>query len=69
VAGRGVDDLGAAAGLDGEVVQVGVVADHDGGNRLGLVLAGLGAGGEDLVAGVQGGRAVLPRASRTLVPR
>ena len=32
VAGGGVDDLGAVAGLDGEVVDVGVVVDEDGGD-------------------------------------
>ena len=46
----GVDDLGAGSGLDGEVVEVGVVVDQDGGDGLGLVLAGLGVGGQDLVS-------------------
>ena len=55
VVGGGVDDLGAVAGLDGEVVEVGVVVDQDGGDGLGLVLAGLGVGGQDLVAGLEGG--------------
>jgi hypothetical protein len=30
-----VDDLGAVAGLDGEVVEAGVVADFDGGDGTG----------------------------------
>jgi hypothetical protein len=38
---RGVDDLGADWGLDGEVVQVGVMVDHHRGDGLGLGLAGL----------------------------
>ena len=50
VAAGGVDDLGAGAGLDGEVVQVGVVVDQDSGDGLGLVLAGPGVSGEDLVS-------------------
>ena len=48
-------DLGAVTGFDGEVVQVGVVVDFDCGDGLGLVLAGLGVGGEDLVARLEGG--------------
>jgi len=55
VAAGGVDDLGPAARFDGEVVQVGVVVNLDGADRLGLVLAGLGVGGQDLVAGLEGG--------------
>ena len=32
VVAGGVDDLGAGAGLDGEVVEVGVVVEQDGGD-------------------------------------
>jgi hypothetical protein len=53
VVAGGVDDGGAAGGLDGQVIEVGVVVDQDGGDRLGLGLAGLGAGGQDLVAGLE----------------
>ena len=51
---RGVDDLGAVAGLDGEVVQVGVAVNQDRGGRLGLVLAGPGVGCLDLLPGPEG---------------
>ena len=50
----GLDDRGAVPGLDSEVVEVGVVADQDGGDRLGLGPAGLGVGGQDLLARPQG---------------
>jgi hypothetical protein len=50
-----VDDLGAAAGPDSEVVEVGVVVEEDGGDGLGLVLAGLGVDRLDLVADLEGG--------------
>jgi len=36
VGGGGVDDLGAARGLNGEVVQVAVVVDQNGGDGPGL---------------------------------
>jgi hypothetical protein len=55
VVAGGVDDLGAALDLDGQVVEIGVVVDFDGGDGLWLVLAGLGVGGEDLVARLEGG--------------
>jgi hypothetical protein len=55
VAAGGVNDLGPAAGADGEVVGVGVVVEQDGGDGLGLVPAGLGVVGLDLVAGLEGG--------------
>jgi hypothetical protein len=51
----GVDDVGAVgavADLDGEVVEVGIVVGQDGGNALGLVLAGPGVRGYDLVPGL-----------------
>lgn len=52
VVGGGLDDRDLAArGLDYQVVQVRVVVEEDGGDRLGLGFAGLGVGGEDLVAG------------------
>ena len=56
------------AGLDGEVVEVGVVVDLDGGDGLGLVPAGFGVVGGDLVAGFEGADGlVLPPGSRTRV--
>src|SRR6202522_1069935 len=55
VVAGGVDACAAAAGLDGEVVQVGVVGDQDRGDRLGAGPAGFGVGGEDLVAGFEVG--------------
>lgn len=45
-----MDDLGSIAGPDGQVVEVGVVVEQDGGDGLGLVLAGLSVGRLDLVA-------------------
>src|SRR5690348_12232943 len=53
VAGGGVDDLGASLCLDGEVVEVGVVVDQDGGDGLRAGLCGLRVSGEDLVAGLE----------------
>jgi hypothetical protein len=53
VVGGGGDDGGAVRGLDGEVIAVGVVVDQDGGDRLRGGFAGLGAGGQDLIAGLQ----------------
>src|SRR6478735_7441033 len=50
MAGGGVDDRCALARLDLEVVPVGVMMDHDGGDRYGLRLAGLDVSGQDLVA-------------------
>jgi hypothetical protein len=49
----GVNDRGATAGPDRQVVQVGVVMNQDGGDRLGLGFAGLGIGGKDLNAGFE----------------
>ena len=50
----GVDDGGAAAGADFEVVQVVVVVDEHGGDGLGFVLSGPGVGGQDFLPGLQG---------------
>jgi hypothetical protein len=49
----GVDDARAVRSLYLQVIQVGVMVEQDGGNRLGLGLAGPGAGGQDLVAGFE----------------
>ncbi len=53
VGGGGVDDLGAALGLDLQVVQVSVVVDHHRGDGLGLVFAGAGVAGQDRIARLQ----------------
>lgn len=65
----GVDHRGAIPGLDAQVVQVGVVVDEDGGDGLGLGLACLDIGGEDLVAGLELALigTATPEASRTFV--
>jgi len=55
VVGGGVDDLDAVGGLDVEVIQVGVVVDHDRGDGFWLVLAGGCARRLDFVAGLEGG--------------
>jgi hypothetical protein len=64
-----VDDLGAARGFDGQVVQVGVVVDQDRGDLLGLVLAGPGVAARTVSPALreETGTA-LPEASRTRVP-
>ena len=51
----GVNYRGLVADLDGEVIQVGVVVDHDCGDGFGLGFSGLGVGGQDLVARRQAG--------------
>jgi hypothetical protein len=69
VPGGGVDDLGAAAGLDLQVVQVGVVMDQDGGDGLGWslpVLVSLARTVSPALSWLIG--TVLPLASRTRVP-
>ena len=50
-----MDSLGAAAGVDGEVVEVMVVVHEDGGDRFNLVATGGGVISEDLVAGFEAG--------------
>ena len=55
VAGGGVDDRGAVACLDRQVIEARVVVDEDGGDCLGLGLACLDVGGQDFVAGLEGG--------------
>lgn len=46
----GVDDHLTVRRLDGEVPEVGVMVDKDGGHGFGLILAGLGVIGHDRVA-------------------
>jgi hypothetical protein len=53
VAAGGVDLPGVAAGLDDQVVQVGVLVDQEVDDLLGRCLDGLGAGCQDLVAGLE----------------
>ena len=48
-----MNDGGAVSGLDGQVIQVGVVVEQDGSYRLGLGIAGLGVGGQYLCAGFE----------------
>src|SRR5205085_2700426 len=55
VTGGCVDDRCALARLDLEVVPVGVMMDHDGGDRYGLRLAGLDVSRQDLVARLEVG--------------
>jgi hypothetical protein len=63
-----VDDLGAAGGFDGEVVEVGVVVDEDGGDGLGLVLPALRSRAVTLSPGLREAiGTVLPETSRTRV--
>jgi hypothetical protein len=50
-----VDDLGAVAGFHGQVVEVRVVVQEDGGDGLGLVFPRLGVGCLDLVADLEAG--------------
>jgi hypothetical protein len=58
------------AGLDPQIVQVRVVTDQDRGDRLGLILPGLGVGGQDLLARAQGrDRHRLPRRQQDQRPR
>jgi hypothetical protein len=69
VAGGGADDGGAAAGFDGEVVEVGVVVDEDGGDASGWVVPVFVLVARTLSPGLSWLMGIAaPEASRTLVP-